>query len=289
LIDAELTRGQRADGTPPQDWRPWVNAKFAATFAASANAVANWRNPSRLNPPDNIVPLLNTFYGDQAPFAAQRQAMLKLWRQARGYDVDDAPPLPVLAVTERKSFQGPVYLVDLRAHPVPANDGTVRLAATLVISPDDGVLFQGKAVSIGLTDALLTLQSAAWQPTHLSMIGEKPHENYVRIAQGTRIVGPRDRWGRLDGLPFGEEPIAIIERIGKNDGPVTLTVLAPPSSFDVRTRAAPDASTPFEERAVSDTQKVVLDALFQEQLTSHDERRAAVLASVTLDLPERIP
>ncbi|GEM_PF-1767807 len=311
LIHAELDRGQRAD-KPPEQWSPWTHGAFAETMGKTANAIANWRNQATLHPPDNIIPLLNTFYGDDTRYAVQRLAMLRLWRQARGYDIDDAPlPPPVLTPTHSESFQGPVELVDLRAHPVPANDGTVRLNASLTISPDDSVAFQGRAVSIGLTEALLTLQSANWQPAHLSMIGEKPHDNVTRIAPGSRITGPRDALGRLNGQPLGEEPVAIIERVGgkrltisasgtageepgaiiervgPEDGRVTLTIRAPRGSFDVRTRASPDAPVPIE-RAVSDTQKIILDALFQEQLTNHDERRAAILAQVVLNVPEKI-
>ena len=289
LIDAELTRGQRADGTDPTAWRQWTNANFAATFKASASAVANWRNQVTLHPPDNIIPLLKTFYGDDPEFAAKRLAMQALWRRAKGFDTDDqSPEVAVLTPADRKNFQGPVRLVDLRAHSVPANDSTIRLPATLVVSPDDGVVFQGKAVSIGLTDAVLAFQSTSWQPAHMGMIGEKPHEHFRPIPQAARIVGPRDKFGRLDGVPLGEEPVAIIERIpNTEDGPVTLSVLAPQGGFDVRVRASPDAPIPAEQ-AVSPTKKIILDALFQEQLTNHDDRRAAILAQVTLNVPEKI-
>lgn len=293
LIDAELIRGQRADKTPSAIWHPWTNDKFGEALTSgptrrmSANAVANWRNQAKPHPPDNIVPLLNAFYGDDHRFADKRQAMLHLWRQAKGYDIDDAQPPPILAPTHGESFQGPVQLVHLRAHPVRANDGTVRLNASLTISPDDGVVFQGRAVSIGLTEALLTFQSADWQPAYQALIGEKPHENVSIVAPGSRITGPRDTLGRLSGQPLGEEPIAIIEPVGTRNGSVTLSIRAPRGSFDVRIRPSLD-SEPEAEIGVSDTKKLILDALLQEQLTHHDERGSAILAQVTLNPGEKI-
>jgi len=72
---------------------------LAKKAGANYKSVANWRNPVILYTPANIIPLLKTFYGDDPRYAAQRQAMLRLWRQARGYDTDDlatftVPPSP---------------------------------------------------------------------------------------------------------------------------------------------------------------------------------------------------
>ena len=74
LIDAALTKGQRATGDKGQ---PWTNMGFADKTGSNASSVAEWRDTANPARPGNIVPLLNAFFGAIPAYADEKAAMLK--------------------------------------------------------------------------------------------------------------------------------------------------------------------------------------------------------------------
>jgi hypothetical protein len=285
MIDDALHRGQRADGMSPKYWTPWTNRAFADKAAVSENAVANWRDPDRRMPPTDIRPLLKVFYGTIACYAEQSAQMLRLWRLARNYLTEDGPKQTHWNIGRPTNLQGTAQLVTLRAHePLRGNDETLRLMLTLVITPDSDVTYRGQAITVGLTNALLSLQSDHWQPAWRSLVSERNHPNFAPDAAGARIVGPTDvETGMISGAPLGDEPFAMIEPIAGGGGPVQVAVHAPRGSFRVYAGGAHEP-----RKGVSRNQHLVLNALFHEQLRDRDDHDRAVLARVSVR-PHPVP
>ena len=243
----------------------------------------HWRDPDRRMPRADIEPLLKAFYGTIERFAGDKAKMRRVWQLARGYVVDDGQGDKDWAIGRPLNLQGAVELVTLRAHtPIPGNDGTMRLSLTLVITPDDNVTYRGRAVTIGLTDAWLCMDSESWQPTWRSLVSERDHPNFRLSAAGARIVGPRDTAiDMIDGEPLGDEHLAVVEPIGIGGGPINVAIRAPRDSFRVLVGGSKGTQGSPPEH-VSSTQKLVLSALFHEQLHDRDDRDRAVLARVTV-------
>jgi hypothetical protein len=130
MINNALNGGQCGDGKPERFWMPWTNSKFADVAKVSERSVANWRDPDALMPPEDIQPLLKTFYGNIDRFKGDRGSMERQWRLARGYIVDDEDVHSSdWEVGKSPNLQGTASLVTLQTHPpVPANDGTLRLS-----------------------------------------------------------------------------------------------------------------------------------------------------------------
>jgi len=289
MIDDALKAGQRSDGDDPKYWTPWTNRALADKACVAENSVANWRDPDRRMPPEDIKPLLKVFYGKIERLAEDRARMERLWRLARGYIIDDEPEQKKWEIAKKwevawtANLQGMVRLVDLRAHPpIPGNDGTMRLSLTLVITPDHDVTYRDQAVIIGLTDALLCMDSNGWQAARRSFVSERGHPNFELSAAGARIVGPRDAaTGMINGEPMGDDDLAVVEPIGAGDAPINVAVHAPRGSFRVLVRAGKSIQGAPADR-VSRTQNLVLNALLHEQLRDRDDRDRAVLARVTV-------
>ena len=280
MINAALDAGQCGDGDDPRHWTKWTNRGFADKAGVSENAVANWRDPDRRMPPENIQPLLKTFYGTIERWKDDRAAMERLWRLARGYIVDDEPAGRRWTVPHAPNIQGTVKLVTLRPHaPQPGNDDTLRLALTLVITPDSNVSYRGQAITIGLADALLCLESDGWQPALRSLISERGHANFRLSAAGAWITGPADpATGMLNGEPLGEDYLAAVEPVGDGGGPIKVTVNAPRGSFRVFAGAAGGAP----DQRCSTNQTAVINALLHEQFRDHDDQDMAILARGTI-------
>ena len=104
--------------------------------------------------------MLKVFYGTIDRFKGDKAKMKRLWQLARGYIADDDMQSANWPIGKSQNLQGIARLVTLRTHaPVPWNDGTMRLAITLVITPDRDLSYRGKSVTIGLAEALLCLGS----------------------------------------------------------------------------------------------------------------------------------
>jgi hypothetical protein len=163
MIDSELNRGQRGDRKSSEKyWTRWRVAEFAKAAKISESSVQNYRDSEKLNPPDNIIPLLNAFYGDIEKYQPARDKMHSAWQLAKGYITDGPLAPPLWDIDNPKAFTEPVELVQLGLHqPVPGNEGTMRVTGTLRLHPDMDCEYEGRAVSIGLTEALVAICLAA--------------------------------------------------------------------------------------------------------------------------------
>jgi hypothetical protein len=263
LIDREIRRGQRGDGTPEHLFREWPVAKLAEACGLSENVIALWRKPDALSPPSgqSIGKLLNAFYGKGTTFAAKRFQMDRLWHLARGF----IPPEPLRpdpwSLENPDLFQHAVNLVALELRqPEIDNNGNVRVPGTLDFVPDDNASHDGQPVSVGLTDALLIVQSRAWQPKDGSSFQQAPAPSLKpnRFPGSVVVIGPKNEHGMLDGAPFGDGPVLELAPIQRGGGPFDLVVCAPPRSIRVRPRPA-GANAPQE---TSVNQDIIIDTIF---------------------------
>jgi hypothetical protein len=279
MIDDALKRGQRGDGEDQKHWKPWTNRSFADKACVAENSVSNWRDPDRRMPPEDIGPVLKVFYGVIDRFKDDKARMKLLWQLARGYIVDDDARAKNWAVGKSQNLQGIASLVTLRTHtPVPWNDGTMRLAITLVITPDRDLCYRGKAIIVGLTEALLCLESSTFQPAWKSLPSQRGLPNFVLTAAGDRIIGPIDPvTGMIDGEPLGDEYLMVLETVATDDAPATVAVHAPRGSFRVLARAGGGSAAKSPDRR-SANQEAVVNALFHEQLRDRDDHDRAVLS-----------
>jgi hypothetical protein len=275
MIDEAMQRGQRGDGIKPEYWKPWTNRALAERAVVSENSVANWRDPDRRMPPEDIGPLLKVFYGTIERHSAEKAKMQQLWRKAHSFLTENSPEPTRWDASKPASLQGAVRLVTLRAHePLRGNDETLRLMVTLIITPDGDLMYRGRGITIGLTNALLSLDSDHWQPAYQSLASERNHPHFALDASGARIVGPIDATtGMITGAPLGDEPLAVIEPIANGDGPVHVTICASRGSFRVLA-----GTTGGPQKSVSRNQDLVLNALFHEQLHDRDNHDRAILA-----------
>jgi hypothetical protein len=283
MIDDALNRGQRGDGENEKHWARWNNRSLADASRGifSENAVANWRDPDRRMPPEDIKPLLKLFYGTIERFKDDRAKMERLWRLARGYIVDDEAPASGWAAVRTQNLQGQVDLVRLHTHqPVPWNDGTLRLAITLVITPDQDVSYRGRAVIIGLSEALLRLDASGLQPAYKALPSQRGLPHFVPSAAGDRIIGPLDRdTSMINGEPLGDEFLLSLENLATepDDKPATVAVCASRGSFRVLPRSmGGNIRQPAARRLAN--QNAVVNALFFEQYRERDDHDRAVLA-----------
>jgi hypothetical protein len=284
MIDDALTRGQRGDGTSEKHWLPWKHAIFADKAGVSESSVANWRDPDAMMPPEDIQPLLRTLYGAIDRFKVDKEKMQRLWRLARGYIVDDDVAAEDWRISRSLNLQGVARLVSLQAHrPVPWNDGTLRLSITLIIKPDRELSYRGKAITIGLTDALLCLQAGAYQPAYKSRPSQRGVPNFELAVDGDRVVGPLDPLtGMIDGEPLGDEHLMALELVEGAPGPTAVAIYAPRGSFRVVPSAngSPEAQS---QRRCSANQSAVVNALLHEQLRNRDDHDRALLAFASVD------
>ena len=284
MINDALNRGQRGDGTDERHWKRWTERGFADKASAAERSIANWRDPDKLSPPDDIQPLLKTFYGTIDRLKDERAKMERLWRLARGYLVDDEPGQQDWTIGKSPpNIQGSVNLVTLRVHaPVPWNDGTLRLSITLVITPDRDLAYRGQAVTIGLTEALLCMESAGLQPAWKSLPSQRGLKNFRLDAAGDRIVGPIDPdTGMIDGEPLEDGHFAVLEAAGSADGSTIIAVHAPRGGFRVLPRSE-GHSTKRRVGRCSVNQTAVVNALLHEQLRGRDGHDRAIIASTAI-------
>ena len=283
MIDDALNRGQRGDGSDPRHWTKWTNRGFAEKAVVAETSLANWRNPDKRMPPEDIAPLLKTFYGDIARHAADKAKMQRLWRLARGYIVDDESGAEGWDVGRPSRLQGTASLVNLLTHaPVPWNDGTLRMAVTLVITPDRDLSYGGRAMTIGLAEALLCMQSDGLQPAWKSLPSQRGLANFALDAAGERIVGPIDpATGMINGEPLGDEHFFTFEPAGAGEACVTVSIHAPRGCF--RVLPSGSGSTAAKRKGRSNVnQNAVINALFHEQLRTRDDHDRPVLARATV-------
>jgi hypothetical protein len=279
MIDDALKRGQRGDGEDQKRWKPWTNRPFADRACVAENSVSNWRDPDRRMPPKDIDPVLKVFYGVTDRFKEDKAKMKLLWQLARGYVVDDDIRARNWEVGRSQNLQGIANLVTLRTHaPVPWNDGTMRLAITLVITPDRDLSYRGKAITVGMTEALLCLESSAFQPAWKSLPSQRGLANFVLTTAGERIVGPLDpTTGMIDGEPLGDEYLMVLETVATDVASATVAVHAPRGSFRVLPQAGSGTVEKSRDRC-SANQEAVVNALFHEQLRDRDDHDRAVLS-----------
>ncbi|WP_158932671.1 hypothetical protein [Acidisphaera sp. S103] len=285
IIDDALNRGQCGDGTPERHWKPWTNTQFADIAGISERSVANWRDPDALMPPYEITPLLKCLYGDIDRFKADRAAMHRLWQLARGHITAHEVPSTDPRSDKSPNLRGKATLITLQAHaPTPLEDGTMRLSITLIISPDRDLSYRGKAITIGLAEALLTVEPGLYQPTHRSRPSQRGLRNFKISAAGERIIGPLDRTsGMIDGEPLDDEYLMDLEVAESGAGPINIIVHASRNSF--RARISPLSGTEAKmPQHCSINQNVVMNALFYEQLKNQDCHNRAVLARITVGL-----
>jgi len=284
-IDDALKRGQRGDGTLERHWTPWTNSKFAEVAKVAERSIANWRNPDLLMPPDDIQPLLKTFYGNIDRLKDNRATMEKQWRFARGYIGDNDAPIIDWELGKSANLQGVANLVILQTHaPVSWNDGTMRLSITLVISPDRDLSYYGKAITIGLVDALLCVEPGLYQPAYKSRPSQRGIQNFKISAAGDRIVGPLDPdTGMISGEPLGDEYLMGLEVTEGGRGPIIIAIHASRDSFRVLPTSPADPEGK-RRHSCSVNQNAVINALFHQQLRTQDDHNRPVLACATLGL-----
>jgi len=289
MIASALDRGQRGDGTPEKLWVPWTSARFAEDAKVSERSVGNWRDPNKLMPPEDIEPLLKSFYGFIELHKIEKAKMKKVWQLARGYIVDDSQAVKDWDIHKSQSLQGTATLVRLETHPpVPWNeDGTVRLWITLIITPDHDLSYHGKAITIGLTEALLCVEPGQYQPAHKSRPSQRGITNFTVAAGGERIVGPRHpTTGMIDGEPLGDEYLMALEEVVGGSGPITIAIHVPRGCFRVLPHSS-EGSDRTSQTRTSVSQDVVINALFHEQLRDQDDHNRAVIARGNINLRAR--
>jgi len=285
LIDTALREGQRGDGTPRANWEPWTDTSFANRLNVSASNVNDWRNRQDPVRPNNIVPLLNAFYGKLPEFAAARREMDRAWDRARGIDTEDPPDPGKVETRKFSDIAEVVYL--LLNQPTPQNLGTLLVPYTLRLFCDQDqqidIKVNGKPVrvkfEIGLTKPLFIVESQNWQPVQDTIFRRKKHRCTVPgpVPDSVLITGDRDGRGRIVGEPLEDEPHIIMESTGVDgDGQITMSVQVPRDGFSV---ALTDAGP------VSATQSDVLDAIFAEAVPRDASGRRLVVAKAAVKLP----
>ena len=205
--------------------------------------------------------------------------MLNAWRRAGGFVEDAAPAMPPGSIETRK-FSDAASVVDLSVgQPLADNAGNNLIVPyTLNIYPDRHCAFDGKKVEIGVTAAFVMIESEDWQPNQESVFRKKNHPNIEKDATpgGIQVVGPTDAKGRIAGEPLEDEPTIKMEPKGKGaNGPIEVSVRVFRAGFTV---------TPRDGSDVSETQKFVLDSLFDDAF-SKDGNKRLVVASETVTPP----
>jgi hypothetical protein len=101
LFAAHLKRGQRGDGEPERNWRPWTDGDFAARVGddTSPSSVRNWRNTEHPITPAKryIAPLREALFGDRDEFKRHSREFYDAWERAAGLtplDEADEPAAP---------------------------------------------------------------------------------------------------------------------------------------------------------------------------------------------------
>ncbi len=259
LIDAALTKGQRATGEKGQ---PWTNMGFAEKIGASASSVAEWRDTANPARPGNIVPLLNAFFGTIPAYADDKAAMLKAWKRAGGIDSDD-PPDP--RAIQAEQFSEVAQVVSLLINqPTPDNQGNLKVPYTLHLRCHESlaipIVVNKRPVTvtldIGLTAPLFAVESKHWNPVQDSIFRKRKHPNLANpFNDSVRLIGPTDNHSRIVGEPLEDETHVLMEPSGaaQDDGPITLLVKSPRDGISV---------TLADGAELSATQRDVIDALF---------------------------
>jgi hypothetical protein len=280
-IDRALNDGQRGDGQPQQTWTSWTNLGFAEIAGVAEGSIANWRDPDKLMPPVDIQPLLKAFFGKIDKFKGDCASMRRLWQLARGYIVDDEAVPKNLGITRSSKLQGEIELVTLQTHvPDAKNDGSMNLSITLIISPDRELQYGGKAITVGLKEALLVVDPGCYQPAFGSRPSQRQLPNFKASAAGERITGPVDpETGMIDGEPLGDSHFLTLEPVDNAVGPVAIGVHASRESFCVVRR---NVSNKRADVSCSPNQTAIINALFSDQLRNQDDRHRAILARAEL-------
>ncbi len=166
LIDSAMSIGQFKDSDPLGYRLPWTNQGLANRVGVSARTVANWRRDTVSITPENVVPLLEIFYGDNTRFASDRQQMLDTWHLAVGKSINSQEPILPAAQQHGPHFQ-------------TGNTGNVEFVPpSLLNSNDDNVP--------RLRQLHPVLQDLARDLVALLSIGNTPHAHLRARAKAYR-------------------------------------------------------------------------------------------------------
>jgi hypothetical protein len=187
-------------------------------------------------------------------------------------------------IFDRRSIDG---LTELRLHPPRLGNlpGTVYIDATLRIATAI-YEWEERSVSIGLREAFLSVDSASYQPSKKSMIGDRSEHPYFKPTPGgADITGPRDKHGCLTGDPLGEDYVTAIEPTNDDEKPVTMRLRAGRRSFKVAVTNTEKQHHSRNSTAVN--KDAVLNALIYER-REKDRQGRVVLAQVRMQRKRRL-
>lgn len=122
-----------------------------------------------------------------------------------------------------------------------------------VISDD----YEDIPISIGIKAANFIFKSDSYQIVPHSTLAERSNGGHIkRKAHGFDIIGPINNFGCIDGVVFGEEPIARIQKMDCEEGPINIVLTANRTSFCVESHG-----DNVERSVITVNKKHILEAL----------------------------
>lgn len=299
LLAWHLNNGTRPRRTPETPGARWTNEEFGTACGGSnEKTVRLWRSGSSV--PNDLPTIERELFGDNSAYLVWRQELRNAYDAAKrnrdvvahAFGTLGSPSAPARrsqsAPTERTSqmsaydpreqwillgSRGVLALMELRLHPPRLGNelDTFYLDATL-LSGTAEYDYEDRLIVLGVRSAVLVLDSASYQAAQGSMIGERPGPAYFkRLAGGVEITGPRDDNGRLSGDILQGEYIAVIESVGNDEHPLTVSILAGRRSFSVAALGRKKGTVSDDETNVN--KDAILNALIYKVQTIDSQGR----------------